>query len=73
MKGFAIDPPLKRKTSSSSVRRKLEASDGSMSKNPATKNRLYKKILQVAGIHMGGGPGITDASRALCKSLFEAE
>jgi hypothetical protein len=74
MKGIAMDPPLpKRKTSSSSVGRKSEASDGSVSKNPATKNRLYEKILQAAGVHMGGGPGITDASRALCKSLFEAE
>ncbi len=69
-----MDPPLlKRKTSSSSVGRKSEASDGSVSKNPAAKSRLYEKTLQAAGIHMGGGPGITDASRALCKSLFEAE
>jgi hypothetical protein len=73
MKGIIIDLLLKRRASSSSVRRKSEASDRSVSKNPATKNRLYEKILQVAGIYISGGLGITDTSRALCKSLFKAE
>ncbi|KAH7317322.1 hypothetical protein BKA65DRAFT_529799 [Rhexocercosporidium sp. MPI-PUGE-AT-0058] len=71
-----MDPPLlKRKTSSSSVGRRSEASDGSVreGKNPAAKSRLYEKTLQATGIYIGGGPGITDASRALCKSLLEAE
>jgi hypothetical protein len=45
MKGIIIDLLLKRRGSFSLVRRKSEASDRSMSKNPTTKNRLYKKIL----------------------------
>jgi hypothetical protein len=70
-----MNPLLKRKTSSSSLGRKSEMSDGSVreGKNPAAKSRLYEKTLAAASIYMGGGPGITDASRALCKSLLEAE
>jgi hypothetical protein len=45
MKGFVMDLLLKRKTLLFLVGRKSEASDGSVSKNPATKNRLYEKIL----------------------------
>jgi len=65
-----MNPLLKRKTSSSSV-----TSDGSVKegKNPAAKSRLYEKTLAAASIYMGGGPGISDASRALCNSLLEAE
>jgi hypothetical protein len=36
-------------------------------KNLAAKNRLYEKTLAAANIYMSGGPGITDASRALYK------
>jgi hypothetical protein len=70
-----MNPLLKRKTSSSSLGRKSETSDGSVreGKNPAAKSRLYEKTLAAASIYMGGGPGITDASRTLCKSLLEAE
>ncbi|KAI9732743.1 MAG: hypothetical protein M1818_007477 [Claussenomyces sp. TS43310] len=70
-----MNPLLKRKTSSSSLGRKSETSDGSAKegKNPATKSRLYEKTLAAAGIYMGGGPGITGACRTLCKSLLEAE
>ena len=66
---------LKRKTSSSSLGRKLETSDGSVreAKNPAASSRLYEKTLAAVGIYMGGGPGITDACRTLCKSLLETE
>jgi hypothetical protein len=61
---------LKRKTSSS-----LVMSDGSVKegKNPAAKSRLYEKTLVVASIYIGGGPGISDTSRALYNSLLEAE
>jgi hypothetical protein len=70
-----MNPLLKRKTSSSSLSKKSETSDGSVreGKNPAAKSRLYEKTLAAASIYMGGGPGITDACRALCKSLLEAE
>ena len=70
-----MNPPvLKRKTSVSSTGRKSETSDGSVreGKNLAAKSRLYEKTLEAAGIYMGRGPGITDASRTLCKSLLEA-
>jgi hypothetical protein len=62
-----INSLLKRKTSSSSLSKKSETSDGSVreGKNPAAKSRLYEKTLAAAGIYMGGGPGITDACRAL--------
>jgi hypothetical protein len=68
-----MNPLLKRKTSSS-LGRKSETSDGSVreGKNPAAKSRLYEKTLAAVGIYMGGGPGITDACRTLCKSLLEA-
>jgi len=64
---------LKRKTSVSSTRRKSETSDRFIreGKNLAAKSRLYKKTLKVAGIYIGGGPGVTDASRTLYKSLLK--
>jgi hypothetical protein len=70
-----MNPLLKRKISSSSLSKKSETSDGSAreGKNPAAKSRLYEKTLAAANIYMGGGPGITDACRALCKSLLETE
>jgi hypothetical protein len=70
-----MNPLLKRKTSSSSLSKQSEMSDGSVreGKNPAAKSRLYEKNLAAAGIYMGGGPGITNTCRALCKSLLAAE
>lgn len=66
---------LKGKTSLSSLSKKSETSDGSLREgnNPAVRSRLYEKTPATAGIYMGGGPGITDACRALCKSLLESE
>jgi hypothetical protein len=40
-----MDLLLKKRALLSLVRRKLEASNKSVSKNPATKNQLYEKIL----------------------------
>lgn len=70
-----MNPLLKRKSSSSSIGRRSETSDGSVreGKNPAAKNRLYEKTLSAANIHMGGGPGVTTDCRALCESLLRAE
>jgi hypothetical protein len=69
-----MNPLLKRKTSSSSLSKKSETSDGSAreGKNPAARSRLYEKTLAEAGIYMGGGPGITDTCRDLCKSKSSA-
>jgi hypothetical protein len=61
---------LKRKTLSSSLTSDRSVRKG---KNPAAKSRLYKKTLAAASIYIGGGPGITDASQALCKSLLKTE
>ena len=70
-----MNPLLGKKRSSSSLNKKSETSDGSLreGKNPAVKSRLYKKTLAAAGIYMDGGPKITEADRALCKTLLESE
>lgn len=70
-----MNPLLGKKRSSSSLSKKSETSDGSLreGKNPAVKSRLYEKTLAAAGIYMDGGPKITEADRALCKTLLESE
>jgi hypothetical protein len=70
-----MNPLLKRTTSSSPLSKKSETSNGSVreGKNPAAKSWLYEKTLAAASIYIGGGSGITDVCRALCKSLLDAE
>jgi hypothetical protein len=70
-----MNPLLTRKTIASSLGRESESTQGPPReyKHPAARDRLYEMTLEAASIYMSGGPGITDASRALCKSLLEKE
>jgi hypothetical protein len=70
-----MNPLLKRKTSSSSLKRKSKTSDRFIrkGKNPVIKSQLYKKTLIIMGIYISNGLKIINTSRALYKSLLEAK
>lgn len=72
----AMSQPFSRKRSSSSSQQNSDSSNTTFreGKNPATKDRLYEKILATAKIYMDndGKARTTDDCITLCKTLLDA-